>query len=65
MARPRAFDEQAVLWAALDAFRREGYTALSVAQLEQATGLSASSLYNAYRDKAGLHRRRGSGRHPG
>lgn len=57
MARPRAFNEDAVLWAALDAFRREGYAALSVSQLERATGLSASSLYNAYGDKAGLHRR--------
>ncbi len=55
--RPRSFDEEAVLWSALDAFRREGYSALSVAQLERATGLSASSLYNAYGDKAGLHRR--------
>jgi TetR/AcrR family transcriptional regulator, transcriptional repressor for nem operon len=55
--RPRKFDEEAVLWAALDAFRQEGYAGLSVARLEQATGLSTSSLYNAYGDKAGLHRR--------
>lgn len=55
--RPRSFDEDTVLWAALDAFRREGYAALSVAQLERATGLAASSIYNAYGDKAGLHRR--------
>ena len=31
--------------------------ALGVAQLERVTGLSTSSLYNAYGDKAGLHRR--------
>ena len=55
--RPREFDEDTVLWAALDAFRREGYAALSVAQLERATGLAASSIYNAFGDKAGLHRR--------
>ena len=45
------------MWAAVDAFRREGYAAVSVSRLEAATGLSASSLYNAYGDKAGLHRR--------
>ncbi len=55
--RPREFDEDAVLWAALDAFRREGYAGLSVTQLERATGLAASSIYNAFGDKAGLHRR--------
>lgn len=55
--RPRNFDEDMVLWAALDAFRRAGYAGLSVARLEEATGLAASSLYNAYGDKSGLHRR--------
>jgi TetR/AcrR family transcriptional regulator, transcriptional repressor for nem operon len=46
-----------VLSAAMHAFRRQGYAGLSVTQLEGATGLAASSLYNAYGSKAGLHQR--------
>jgi TetR/AcrR family transcriptional repressor of nem operon len=57
MARPRAFDEQEVLTAAMHAFRREGYGHISVAGLEAATGLRTSSLYLAFGDKAGLFRR--------
>jgi TetR/AcrR family transcriptional regulator, transcriptional repressor for nem operon len=57
MARPRAFDEQEVLTAAMHAFRREGYAHISVVDLEAATGLRTSSLYHAFGDKAGLFRR--------
>jgi TetR/AcrR family transcriptional regulator, transcriptional repressor for nem operon len=57
VARPRSFDEDAVLTAAMHAFRRHGYARTSVSVLEEATGLRASSLYNAYGDKAGLFRR--------
>jgi TetR/AcrR family transcriptional regulator, transcriptional repressor for nem operon len=57
MARPRSFDEETVLTAAMHAFRRHGYARTSVSVLEEATGLRASSLYNAYGDKAGLYRR--------
>jgi AcrR family transcriptional regulator len=57
MARPRSFDEDAVLTAAMHAFRREGYTRMSVSRLEEVTGLHTSSLYNAYGDKAGLFER--------
>jgi TetR/AcrR family transcriptional repressor of nem operon len=57
MARPRAFDEGEVLTSAMHAFRRHGYARASVTALEEATGLRASSLYNAYGDKAGLFRR--------
>ena len=57
MARPRTFDEDVVLTAAMHAFRREGYTRMSVSRLEEATGLRTSSLYNAYGDKAGLFER--------
>lgn len=57
MARPRSFDEDTVLTAAMHAFRRDGFRDLSVASLEQATGLRASSLYNGFGDKAGLFRR--------
>ena len=57
MARPREYDEQHVLTAAMHAFRREGYAHISVADLEAATGLRTSSLYHAFGDKAGLFRR--------
>jgi AcrR family transcriptional regulator len=57
MARPRAFNEQDVLTAAMHAFRRAGYAHISVAHLEAATGLGTSSLYHAFGDKAGLFRR--------
>ncbi len=43
-----------MLDAAWDLFRRQGYTATSVADLEAATGLRPSSLYRAFEDKAGL-----------
>ena len=56
MARPRSYDEQAVLTAAMHAFRREGYAHISVTELEAATGLRTSSLYNAFGDKSGLFR---------
>jgi AcrR family transcriptional regulator len=38
----------------MHAFRRKGYRALSVRDLEEATSVSAGSLYHAYGDKAGL-----------
>lgn len=57
MARPRAFDEQQVLTSAMHAFRRSGYARTSVVDLEAATGLRTSSLYQAFGDKAGLFRR--------
>jgi TetR/AcrR family transcriptional repressor of nem operon len=57
MGRPREFDEEQVLTAAMHAFRHGGYARLTVGDLEKATGLRASSLYNAYGDKAGLFTR--------
>lgn len=57
MARPREYDELVVLTAAMHAFRRSGYAHISVTDLEAATGLRTSSLYNAFGDKAGLFRR--------
>ncbi len=57
MARPRAFDEDQVLTSAMHAFRHGGYARLTIADLERATGLRASSIYNAYGDKAGLFTR--------
>jgi AcrR family transcriptional regulator len=54
MARPRSFDQDAVLTGAMHAFRRHGYRAVSVRELEEATGASAGSLYNGFGDKKGL-----------
>lgn len=54
MARPRSFDEPTVLAGAMHAFRRVGFAAVSIRDLEQATGLSAGSIYNAYGGKSGL-----------
>jgi TetR/AcrR family transcriptional regulator, transcriptional repressor for nem operon len=55
MARPREFDEQAVLRAAQDVFRRRGYGGATVSDLTEATGLGKSSLYGAYGSKHGLY----------
>lgn len=40
----------------MHAFRRRGFTGTHVSELEQATGLTVGSLYNAFGDKAGLFR---------
>lgn len=52
--RPRAFDEDAVVDAAMELFWRSGYAGVSVPDLSAATGLSSSSLYNAYGSKLSL-----------
>jgi TetR/AcrR family transcriptional repressor of nem operon len=56
MARPRQFEHQAVLDAAMQCFWKRGYEATSVKDLIDSTGLSAASLYNAYGDKRALFR---------
>ncbi|MBX3577343.1 MAG: TetR/AcrR family transcriptional regulator [Rhizobiaceae bacterium] len=55
MARTRTFDETEVLVNAMHAFRRHGYAGASVKHLEEATGLTSGSLYNAFGDKQGLY----------
>ncbi|MFJ8828320.1 TetR/AcrR family transcriptional regulator [Streptomyces sp. NPDC102467] len=52
--RPRAFDLEAVLEAAMLLFWEQGYEATSLAQLRAATGLSSASLYGAFGSKEGL-----------
>jgi TetR/AcrR family transcriptional repressor of nem operon len=56
MARPREFDEEAVLDAAVQCFWARGYESTSVKDLMEATGLTAASLYNAYGDKRAMFR---------
>ena len=57
MARPREFDEAAVLDAAMDCFWRNGYEATSVRDLAARMGITGASLYNAFNDKRALFRR--------
>lgn len=55
MARPREFDEGAVLDAAVLCFWRRGYEATSVKDLVERTGITAASLYNAFGDKRAIY----------
>jgi TetR/AcrR family transcriptional regulator, transcriptional repressor for nem operon len=57
MARPREFDEQAVLDAATQRFWVYGYEATSMRDLADDMKLSSASLYNAFGDKRALYRR--------
>jgi TetR/AcrR family transcriptional repressor of nem operon len=54
MARPREFDEQKTLEAVAEAFWARGYEATSTRDLAQRTGLTVTSLYNAFGDKQSL-----------
>ncbi len=54
MARPREFDADTVLEAAMTTFWRKGYESASVSDLVDATGIGRASLYNAFEDKHGL-----------
>jgi TetR/AcrR family transcriptional repressor of nem operon len=51
MARPRSFDESAVLRAARDHFWSTGYAAARIDEIAAATGLGKGSLYGAFGDK--------------
>lgn len=51
MARPRAFDEQSVLDAAVRQFRTGGYAGTSLDDISAATGVGRGSLYASFGDK--------------
>ncbi len=57
MARPREFDEAAVLDAAIQQFWLRGYEATSVRDLADEMGIAGASLYNAFGDKRSLYER--------
>ncbi|MBB3457071.1 TetR/AcrR family transcriptional repressor of nem operon [Rhizobium sp. BK313] len=57
MARPREFDEEAVLLLAVERFWEHGYEATSIRDLAEVMGLTSASIYNAFGDKRSLYRR--------
>ena len=54
--RPREFDVDDVLDRAIEVFRERGYEASSMADIERATGLNTSSIYNTFGSKETLFR---------
>jgi TetR/AcrR family transcriptional repressor of nem operon len=54
VGRPREFDEDKVLEAAMDIFWLQGYESTSMKDLLAATGLHKGSLYQAFGDKHSL-----------
>lgn len=54
MGRMPTFDRSAVVDAARDVFWQRGYAEAGITELEDATGLTRSSLYNAFGSKRGL-----------
>ena len=54
VGRPREFDEDAVLDAAVDVFWEHGFSATTTRLLEAELGLKQSSIYNAFGSKADL-----------
>ncbi|XBS70310.1 TetR/AcrR family transcriptional regulator [Acerihabitans sp. KWT182] len=53
--RPRSFDRQQALTAAMELFWRKGYSATSMADLYQAMGINSPSLYAAFGNKEDLY----------
>jgi TetR/AcrR family transcriptional regulator, transcriptional repressor for nem operon len=51
VARPRQFDQEAVLDAIVGHFWAHGYKGTSVRHLEEVSGLGTASLYNSFGDK--------------
>jgi len=56
MARPREFDETAVLEAAMNCFWAQGFEQTSVRDLAEQMGITGASLYNAFGNKRALYR---------
>ncbi len=54
--RPPAFDRETVVSAAEQAFWSQGYQATTLSDLEAATGVDRSTLYNSFGGKEGIYR---------
>lgn len=52
--RPRSFDREAALAAAIEVFWRKGFEAASISDLTEAMGINPPSLYAAFGDKEQL-----------
>lgn len=52
--RPREFEMDAALDAALRVFSERGYHAASISELTEAMGLASGSVYKAFKDKRGI-----------
>ena len=55
--RPRKFDENQAVAAAMNLFWQKGFAATSLDDLSEATGINRPSLYNAFGDKEAIYRR--------
>ena len=55
MGRPRSFDEDDALLAAMNVFWTKGYDGASMKDLTRAMGISGPSLYSAFGDKRELY----------
>lgn len=53
--RPRAFDREAALEAAMHAFWAHGYETTSISDLSAAMGINAPAIYSAFGDKERLY----------
>ncbi len=56
MARPLAFDRDAVLEAAVKVFWRKGFVATTLQDIKSVTGIKESSLYNSFGSKEDLYK---------
>jgi TetR/AcrR family transcriptional regulator, transcriptional repressor for nem operon len=57
MGRPRTFDEQSAVRAAMELFWMQGYEATTPAELGEALGIGRGSLYHAFGSKHALYLR--------
>ncbi len=55
--RPRGYDPETALGAALEAFWRQGFSGTSLDQISTATGMNRPSLYAAFGDKKAIYRK--------